>query len=136
MSREPSVLLARNGEFSVVQFTVFQRPWTTNGERRGNRWDRASQTAEWRSLFGWLARSRPLPQLTQVACIVALTLKGRLQDTAACNPAVKAAIDGLVDGGLLVDDTPEHLLSVTFMSPERGDNDRITLVLIGRHKQN
>jgi hypothetical protein len=59
-------------------------------------------------------------------------LKGRLQDTAACNPAVKAAIDGLVDGGLMKDDTPEHLVGVLFLAPVRAKYDRIIITVTGK----
>lgn len=119
------------GDLAIVQFTVYQRPWTTNSERKGNRWQRAEQTAEWRTLFGWLTRSQPLPKLTKAACLVDVTLKGRLQDTGACNPAVKAAIDGIVDGGLIADDTAEHLIAVAFLAPERAKYDSIKLTFAG-----
>jgi len=33
-------------------------------------------------------------------------------------PAVKATIDGLVDGGLIPDDTPDHLVALTFLPPD------------------
>lgn len=39
-------------------------------------------------------------------------------DVAACLPCVKAGIDGLVLAGLLPDDTPEFVRSLTFRAPE------------------
>lgn len=47
---------------------------------------------------------------------------GRLQDVAACNPSVKAAIDGIVDAGVLPDDSSEYVRSITFTAPQRGRN--------------
>lgn len=129
---EHSVSLKEQNGVTCVSFVVYQRPWTTNAERSGNRWVRASNTAEWRNLYGWLARTQPLPCLTNVVVTVGLSLKGRLQDTAACNPAVKAAIDGLVDGGLMKDDTPEHLVGVLFLAPVRAKYDRIIITVMGK----
>jgi len=40
----------------------------------------------------------------------------RFQDTAACNPAVKAAIDGIVDSGVIPDDTWDHLGFINFQA--------------------
>ena len=50
---------------------------------------------------------------------------GRLQDVAACNPAVKAGIDGLVDAGIIVDDSPEYLKSIKFFAPQKGKNSLV-----------
>ena len=47
---------------------------------------------------------------------------GKLQDTAACNPSVKAAIDGIVDAGVIPDDTGEFLPQITFLPCKRGHN--------------
>lgn len=44
--------------------------------------------------------------------------KGRLPDTGACMPAVKAAIDGAVDAGLIPDDTPDIVVHMAFWSPK------------------
>jgi hypothetical protein len=44
---------------------------------------------------------------------------GHRQDTGNCYPAVKAAIDALVDIGFLADDGPEHVLSITLLAPPR-----------------
>lgn len=51
---------------------------------------------------------------------------GRLQDTGACHPAVKAAIDGIVDAGVLLDDSPQYVKSIRFLPTERG-KDGLTL---------
>jgi hypothetical protein len=44
------------------------------------------------------------------------------QDVASCNPAAKAAIDGIVDAKILEDDSPEFLKAITFLRPQRGKN--------------
>jgi hypothetical protein len=53
-------------------------------------------------------------------------------DTGACYPAVKAAIDGLVDAGVLPGDTGTHVPSITFLAPIRVGKDQqesLTLVV-------
>jgi crossover junction endodeoxyribonuclease RusA len=103
-----------------------KRPWTTNFERSKNRWVRANLTKEWRSAFMLLARQKKIPKLNQIEIEVEVWLKGgRLQDVAACNPAVKAAIDGLVDAGVIEDDSPEYLKSIKFYAPQRGRNSLV-----------
>jgi len=107
------------------EFTLHfaQKPWTTNAERAGNRWERASNVKTWRTAFFYLAKQQKIPQLTDVQITVEVQQeKGRLQDVGACNPASKAAIDGLVDAGVMEDDSPKFLTSITFMQPTRAKN--------------
>jgi hypothetical protein len=42
---------------------------------------------------------------------------------------VKAAIDGLVDAGVIQDDTPEFLPKILFCAPEKG-REALRLVII------
>lgn len=115
----------------VYVFTVAARPWTVNSERASNRFERAKKTKLWRGFFADKAALFHVMRLTQARVEVALTLKGQLQDTAACMPAVKAAIDGMVDGGMFEDDTGEHVESITFHAPERSPSNTITVTVIG-----
>lgn len=103
-----------------------KRPWTTNFERSKNRWVRAGLVKEWRSAFHLLARQAQIPNMQAVEIEVEVFLKGgKLQDVAACNPAVKAGIDGLVDAGIIEDDSPEFLKSIKFFAPKRGKNSLV-----------
>lgn len=103
-----------------------QRPWTTNLERKGNRWDRASRTKEWRGAFYWLAKKERLPALEWMTVKVEpYQHGGRLQDVGACHPSVKAAIDGLVDAKVIPDDSPEYLHAIEFLPPQRGRNSLV-----------
>jgi hypothetical protein len=43
---------------------------------------------------------------------------------------VKAAIDGLVDAGIVPDDSGEYVRMITFMPAVRGD-DQLTLIIEG-----
>lgn len=111
----------------VYRLELAQRPWTTNGERAGNRWQRAELVKTWRSAFHILAKSEQIPEMEWISVTVEPHQKGgRLQDVGACNPAVKAAIDGIVDAGVLPDDSPQYMKSLIFLTPQ---NDRNSLVL-------
>lgn len=104
-----------------VELVHNARPWTINEERAGHRFKRATQTKEWRQVFYWLAKSQHIPTLTD--CVITATpyqQRGRMQDVAACVPAVKAAIDGLVDAGVMLDDSPKHLRAIVFAQPQKG----------------
>lgn len=107
-----------------------ERPWTTNAERSGNRWDRAKKTKQWRNAFHALAVEAQIPTLEYCDVIVEPWIKTRsgMQDTGACHPAAKAAIDGIVDAGVLTDDTPDKVRTITYVYPHIGRNAlRITL---------
>jgi crossover junction endodeoxyribonuclease RusA len=111
--------------------TYSKKPVTTNAERAGNRWGRAAATKEWRETFTWLARKEKIPTMKWINVTAQPSQRmGRLQDTAACNPSVKAAIDGLVDAGIVPDDSGEYVRMITFMPAVRGD-DQLTLIIEG-----
>lgn len=108
-----------------------QRPITTNAERAGNRWKRAEATKEWRDTFAWLARKEHIPRMRWINVTVQpFQKRGRLQDTAACNPSAKAAIDGLVDAGVVPDDSGDYVRQITFLPCVRGD-DQLTIIIQG-----
>jgi crossover junction endodeoxyribonuclease RusA len=76
----------------------------------GNHWERARLVKEWRTAFHLLAKEAKIPPMKWMAVTAepfTTEAEGRQQDVAACNPAVKAAIDGIVDAGVLPDDSPQ-----------------------------
>jgi hypothetical protein len=115
------------GEQTIYRLEFNQRPWTTNAERAGNRWERAKLTKEWRAGFQLLAKYEKIPPMSWITVTVEPHQKGgRLQDVGACNPSVKAAIDGLVDAGVLPDDSSKFVKSLVFLPPK---NDKNSLVI-------
>ena len=118
-------------ERPTYRFTLDERPWTVNAERAGNRWERAKNTKHWREQFFLLCKGTVFETLTDATVEVELILKGRLQDTSACLPAVKAAVDGLVDGGLFLDDTGDHVKCIMFWAPVRAKTNALTIVVTG-----
>lgn len=49
---------------------------------------------------------------------------------AACYPTVKAAIDGIVDAGVIEDDDDRHLIAVTFYPVQYGKTQGLRLRII------
>lgn len=118
----------------MISFSIeyCERPWTTNAERSGNRWERAKLTKQWRTAFALLASELKPPHLSWCNVTVEPWLATRrgVQDTGACHPAVKAAVDGLVDAGVIDDDTPDIVRSITFRAPRIG-RDALNLIVEG-----
>ena len=114
----------------VLEFP--ERPWTTNAERSGNRWDRAKKTKYWRQGFHYLALEQQIPKLQWCEITAEPWLKNRsgMQDTGACHPAVKAAIDGIVDSGIIEEDTPDIVRAITYVYPKVG-RDGLLLIVKG-----
>lgn len=91
---------------------------------------RADYDRLWRRTFQILANNAKVPRLDRIGVTVAQTCAyPSLPDIGASYPTAKAAIDGLVDAGVIVDDDPEHLIWLAFVPPERGDINRFILVI-------
>ena len=98
-----------------------ERPFTTNAERTWNPYLRARTVKEWRTAFHLLAISNKLPRPFKDPVVISampVLRDRRRQDVGACYPAVKAAIDGLVDAGVLLEDNPDYVASIVFVRPE------------------
>ena len=110
-----------------------RRPWTLNIERAGNRWKRAALVKEWRAAFCALAQQEGIPKLEKIAVHVHPAIRNRAgePDTGACIGAAKAAIDGVVDAGVLPHDGPLHVRSLVFHAPVVSPNktDSLTIVI-------
>lgn len=96
-----------------------ERPWTTNAERTWHHMKRAEIVKTWRNAYFYLTKEAGIPKLDciDVEATPYLNGPGRNQDVAACNPAVKAALDGMVDAGVLPDDSPTYVRSIKFNRP-------------------
>jgi len=97
-----------------------QRPdFTLNKERTVHHMARAKIVKEWRGAFCELAQEAMVPRLEMIEVIAqpyVATARYR-QDVGACFPVVKAAIDGLVDAGVLIDDNAKVVVKLTFLAP-------------------
>lgn len=113
------------------------RPWTMNSERTWHWTKRAKRTKDTRERFGWLALEAKVPKLNYVSIdIVPLTKTTKsVADVAACYPAAKAAIDGLVDAGIIPDDSGQYIKSITFWSPQILNYEGLRLVIQQEERQ-
>src|SRR5262245_53710774 len=110
------------------------RPPTLNWERKGSTsWrEAAAATRQWRSDYGWLDRQQRVPRLEHAVITVEHLLGTRRKvDVGACFPAVKAAIDGLVDARVLPDDGPLYLHELRFRPPSFSGYDALVLRVVG-----
>lgn len=96
-----------------------RRPWTTNQERKkGSHYERSAITKWWREAFKEAAQEAGIPHFTAITIEVTPILPDRrIQDTGACYPTAKAAIDGLVDAGVIDDDAPQYVPTIIFHAP-------------------
>lgn len=104
----------------VVQVDCDARPVTTNAVANMHRMAWAGKTAKTRALWCDVIKTANVPHLEQVVITITPLHKDKRspQDPAACAPEAKAAIDGLVDAGVLEDDNGKFLVAVVFLPPE------------------
>lgn len=112
--------------------SVGERPLTVNKVTRLHRQAWAKITAQTRTEFWLLTKSAKIPHLDRASFVVTpLHANGRSpQDIAACAPAAKAAIDGIVDAGVIDDDNPKHVAGILFLAPEVGGRDGLRVEII------
>lgn len=99
---------------------VWDGPVTLANGRLGAHW--SAHAAEAAALRGWAAQQArgadPIDPCTIE--FVLIWPDGRLPDTDAACLAGKHIIDGLVDAGVIADDSPDHVRAVTYHAPDRG----------------
>jgi len=99
-----------------------ERPPTLNAERRQHPLARARTVRRYREAFAALALEQRVPQLgrVRVRCWAILRTRRSVPDVGAHIVAAKAAVDGLVDAGVLADDGPEQVVELAFVAPVFG----------------
>lgn len=95
-------------------------PISANAHRRLAPHDRARVDREWRDAFAMLARAQRIPRLELVAVDAWPIWPNRrsLPDPGNAYPVVKAALDGIVDAGVIPDDTGAHVDRITLHRPD------------------
>jgi len=105
----------------TIRCEVMGRPPTMNAHRSANHWSaNAGSIREWRDCFAVLARAQRLAPVDGVVGITSTPSypnRRSLPDPMGTAPATKAAIDGLRDAGVLVDDTGDQVAWITSMAP-------------------
>lgn len=117
--------------YAIELSLMGRRPISLNQERNQHFRKRVEDTKWWREGFAWAAIEAGLPQLVAAEIVVQPILNTRnWQDTAACFPSAKAAIDGLIDARVLEDDTPDIVPTITFKRPVLGRQPGLKLTVI------
>lgn len=122
---------------SVALEVLGERPLTVNQVAKMDRHSWANHTRRTREAWGWVAKADRTAGMNRVTIdVVPLHRNGSSpQDPGACAPEAKAAIDGLVDAGVLLDDNGAHVAAITFLPPvtDRGvDGLRLILTEVPR----
>jgi hypothetical protein len=91
--------------------------WISANER--THWAvKAAKTRAWRAKFA--AEARELPHMERVHILAEIrSATTRRRDASNLAPTVKAAIDGIVDAGVIDDDDDNHVTGVEFRNGER-----------------
>lgn len=95
------------------------RPFTVNQVYgKLNYRERNDLTQEWRQAFWALAKQHKIPPLERIQVWAWPMLRDRrVQDPGACYPAVKAAIDGLQDAGVIPEDDGRYVTLIAMAPP-------------------
>lgn len=117
-------------ELHSCRYAYEARPWTLNQERRMHRMERARLARTFRTAF-WAVGQRTVPEPIRRARIRVETYlaDGRLCDADAVHPAAKAALDGLVDAKVLIDDGPDVVREIIYVAPQRRETTALELVV-------
>ena len=113
---------------SPVLSLAYDGPFSLNNARlRGNV---HAHRAEARKLRAWAADATAgrKPWNTQVRFIAQMTTsQARYPDPDAISLAVKHLIDGVVDAGIIPDDSPEYVAEIRYLAPVKTGTRGITL---------
>lgn len=96
------------------------RPVTMNALVNMHRMQWAGRTKTTRKVWAGLALQQKIPRVDRCEITVTPLHKDNRspQDTGACAPALKAAVDGLMDAGVLLDDNGDHVLAIHYLPPD------------------
>lgn len=118
--------------------TYQDRPWLLNAERSGGsrgvggHYGRAQLVATWRQAYAGLCLEQKVPALQWVEVEATQYCRDRrMPDLGNCFPAVKAAVDGVVDAGVIPDDNGDYLKGLTFRPSIRKGYDALVLRVTG-----
>ena len=92
-----------------------------NANRRDHYMQHAAKVRAWRDAAHWIARAEKLPKVRKAQIIATLHFGDRRRrDAHNYYPTLKAIVDGLVDHGLLPDDSHQYLIGPDIRMGEPG----------------
>jgi len=104
-----------------------EAPSSLNDERSSHWSARAETTKRWRAAFCALARAQGIPPLGAIT-VEALPC-GVRHDCGNDLPSIKAAVDGLVDAAVIVDDGPDFVVSILMHAPAQDEPPGLRLLI-------
>lgn len=119
-------VVARLARAPLAVYVYPSRPWLEN--ERIHHMERHRRTKQWRGDWTVLGLAQPIRPALPVVLVVDLDVArrgGKLPDPHAMSPAVKAAVDGLVDAGVLPDDGPDEVLAIVFRAAQWARRDAV-----------
>jgi hypothetical protein len=123
---------AEEGAGVTYEVKVTCELWTVNAERSAHWRKHRAKTVAARWAAKIAAMEAKIPTMTGRVHIQAEPLQGRrgpAGDPGAYAPPVKAAIDGLRDAGVLVDDTDRYVSAIEHLPSRRVDARDVGLIL-------
>lgn len=111
--------------------TIEERPFTVNASRRMHHHELAKHVKRWRRHGRHQTEELDVPALAAITVTSTPHRETRrsLPDVAAEAGAVKALVDGIVDAGVIPDDKPAHMRSLTYNAPVIDGWDGIELTI-------
>lgn len=119
-------IAARLLQAPLVRYVYPGKPWLEN--ERIHHMERARRTKRWRSDWHILGLAQPARPALPVVLVVDLDVArraGKLPDPHAMSPSVKAAVDGLVDAGVLPNDGPNEVAAIVFRAAQWAARDAV-----------
>ncbi|AWY05400.1 RusA-like resolvase [Microbacterium phage Fireman] len=107
----------------------YERPPLSENYRQ-NRYERARLVRDLRTAAGWWARSLRIRAERVEVGLIWVVADGRRRDEDNVVPTLKALCDGLVDGGIVPDDTPQYMVKrMPVIERRDGETPHLELVL-------
>lgn len=98
------------------EWTILLKPPLLNANQQMHWAVKAKKIKEIRSRSAWLAMVARVPRLQRAVIVIIVHpgVRTRRFDPQNWAPSAKAAIDGLVDAGVLPDDSAKHLTRLSY----------------------
>lgn len=132
LDREAMIDISTIGKSSSNLWTVKhdELPFTVNAARNFHHHKLAKEVRKWREIGFWRAKEAGIPKMESVELHCMSLLKRANRDYGAEVLAAKALIDGIVDAGVIPDDKPPHVVSLTLHAPYKWDLNALVMAIV------